>query len=115
MSPDRGPRRRGAFPPLAASKWVTGSEEKVSAILIAGLNGPIEVLGNTYNGNMPAFGGVLRDRDVAAVLSYIRGAWGNAADLITPSEFEAYKAGAAGAKSGPWTAEELIAQFGPLE
>ncbi|MGB0371266.1 MAG: c-type cytochrome [Opitutales bacterium] len=104
----------GAFPPLVNSGWVTGSEERVSAILISGLAGPIEVNGNTYNGNMPAFGGVIRDRDIAAVLSYIRRSWGNSADLITPSEFDTYKAGASGSSSGQWSAEGLVAEFGPV-
>ncbi|MEM7671902.1 MAG: cytochrome c [Verrucomicrobiota bacterium] len=104
----------GAFPPLAGSPWVTQSEEMASAILIAGLAGPIEVLGNEYNGNMPAFGGVIRDRDIAAVLSYIRRSWGNSADLITPSEFEAYKAGPAGSSSGQWAAGDLESQFGAI-
>ena len=110
-----GNGQAGAFPPLAGSAWVTGSEELVSAILISGLNGPIEVNGATYNGNMPAFDGVIKDRDIAAVISYIRKTWGNSADLVTTTEFEGYKAGAAAPKGAQWKAEELISKFGPVE
>jgi mono/diheme cytochrome c family protein len=35
---------------------------------------------------MPAFGWVLDDRQAAAVVTYIRNAWGNAAAAITPAE-----------------------------
>jgi mono/diheme cytochrome c family protein len=35
---------------------------------------------------MPAFGWVLDDGDVAAVLTYIRNAWGNAAPGVSTDE-----------------------------
>ncbi|MGJ3243980.1 MAG: c-type cytochrome [Opitutales bacterium] len=103
----------GAYPPLVGSQWVTGSAPRVSKILINGLVGPIEVNGNTYNGNMPAFGNVLRERDIAAVLTYIRNTWGNEAPAITPDEFAQYLADAGG-RTAPWTADDLTAQY-PLE
>jgi mono/diheme cytochrome c family protein len=77
----------GAYPPLVDSRWVNQSKERVSKILIQGMVGPVEVRGNVYNGNMPGFGSVLRDRDIAAVLTYIRNNWGNQATAITPDEF----------------------------
>ena len=70
----------GVFPPLVGSDCVTGHSEKLARILIIGLNGPIEVLGNSYNGNMPAFGpnGLnLRPKEIAGVMTYIRQEWGN--------------------------------------
>ncbi|MCH2155492.1 MAG: cytochrome c [Opitutales bacterium] len=108
----------GAFPPLAGSNWVTGSEELLAGILINGLVGEIEVMGNSYNGNMPAFGpnGTgLRPRDIAAVLTYIRSSWGNAADPITATEMESYMALAPMQRSGPWSGPELFEAFGPVE
>src|SRR5699024_4049756 len=58
------------FPPLAGSKWVTGSEDRLIRIVLKGLQGPIEVRGEEYPGQVPmtAFGGMLDDEEVAAVL-----------------------------------------------
>jgi mono/diheme cytochrome c family protein len=106
----------GAFPPLVASPWVVGSEERLARILINGLKGPIEVNGMTYNGNMPAFGpqGLnLKSKQIAAVLSYIRQEWGNAAPEVTVEAMDGYL-DAYGARGPQWTVDELLADF-PLE
>ncbi len=102
----------GVYPPLAASEWVTGSEERLIRVLLHGLNGPIQVKGNTYNGAMPAFGKIpgggynWSDEKIAHVLSYIRHDWGNNAEFITKDKVtEVLKAEAARAKS--WTQDEL--------
>ncbi len=106
----------GAFPPLVESEWVIGNEERLARILINGLNGPIEVLGATYNGNMPAFGpnGLnLKPKQIAAVLTYIRQEWGNSAPEVSVEALEGYHA-KYGSRTEPWTAEELLADF-PME
>jgi mono/diheme cytochrome c family protein len=51
----------GAFPPLAKSAWVAGSEERIIKAILAGLAGEIEVNGVKYNGNMPNIGAGLKD------------------------------------------------------
>lgn len=66
----------GAFPPLAASSWITDDHTAVR-ILLRGITGPIEVNGASYNGVMPPFGTTLSDAEVAAVLTYVRGSFGN--------------------------------------
>nr|WP_255719641.1 cytochrome c [Pelomonas sp. P8] len=73
----------GVFPPLAGSEWVRGKDTTVAAILLHGINGQLTVKGNVYNGAMPSFGEQLSDEQIAAVLSYIRSQWGNAASPIT--------------------------------
>jgi mono/diheme cytochrome c family protein len=102
----------GVYPPLAGSEWVTGSEERLIRVLLHGLNGPIQVKGNTYNGLMPAFGKVpgggynWNNERISQVLSYIRHEWGNNASFITKEQVDAVlKAEAARAK--PWTQDEL--------
>ena len=95
---------------------MTGSEERLARILINGLNGPVEVKGETYNGNMPAFGpnGLnLKPRQIAGVLTYIRAEWGNAAPEVTEEALKGY-IDSYGERSSPWTAEELLADF-PME
>jgi mono/diheme cytochrome c family protein/glucose/arabinose dehydrogenase len=74
------------FPPLAASQWVTGSEERLIKIILKGLMGPIEVLGRTYPGQVPMtpFEGMLDDSEVAAVSTYVRNSFGNEASAISP-------------------------------
>lgn len=102
----------GAFPPLAGSSWVVGSEERLTKILLRGLEGPITVLGNEYNGNMPSYGdnGLgWSDRDIHAITTYIRQAWGNDAPPVEEEVVAAVRAEVAG-KSGHFTAAELLSQ-----
>jgi mono/diheme cytochrome c family protein len=104
----------GVYPPLAGAEWVTGHSEVLARILINGLNGPIEVAGNTYNGNMPAFGpgGLnLRPVEIAGVLTYIRQEWGNDAPEITEEMMDTYL-DAYSARSTPWQATELREDLG---
>ena len=98
----------GVFPPLAGSEWVTGDEAKVARIILHGLTGPVEVAGETYNGMMPPWGGTLKDADIAAVLTYVRSAWGNKASPVTAAKVASIRA-ATSARTTPWTAAELAA------
>ncbi len=103
----------GAFPPLNGSRWVGGDGKRFSAILLNGLIGEIVVKGNTYNGNMPAFGGNLNDRNLAAVMTYVRQAWDNDYPVIT-EEAVADARARFGSRAGPWTGPDLLGEY-PLE
>jgi cbb3-type cytochrome c oxidase subunit III len=96
----------GTYPPLANSEWVNGDEAKVVRIVLHGLTGPVEVAGETYAGMMPPWGGVLKDPDIAAVLTYVRSSWGNKAAPITTAKVAAIRA-ATTSRAAPWTAAEL--------
>ena len=96
----------GTYPPLAGSEIVNGDEAKVIRIVLHGLTGPVEVAGETYSGMMPPWGGVLKDPELAAVLTYVRGAWGNKAAPITTAKVAAIRAATA-SRTTPWTAAEL--------
>ena len=64
---------------------------------------------------MPAFGpnGLgLKPKDLAAVLTYIRQDWGNEASEMAVATVEAYYA-TYGARSTPWTAEEVVEGLSP--
>lgn len=101
----------GTYPPLAGSEWVTGKEEHLIRVLLHGLTGPVHVKGNTYNGNMPAFGKNVpgsynwSDEKVSQVLSYIRHEWGNNAEFITKDQVTAVMK--AETRTKAWTEEEL--------
>jgi mono/diheme cytochrome c family protein len=100
----------GIYPPLAGSEWVTGHQESLARILINGINGPLEVAGKSYNGNMPAFGpsGLnLKAKEIAAVLTYIRQDWGNAASDINEATMNGYL-DQYGSRGTPWTASEVV-------
>lgn len=72
----------GAFPPLVASPWVSGSEERIIKIIIAGLAGEIEIKGAKFNGAMPNIGAGLKDAQIAHIVTYVRQAWGNNAGPV---------------------------------
>lgn len=102
----------GIYPPLAASEWVTGSEERLVRLVLYGVNGPMKVNGVDYNGAMPAVGKVagsgynLSDEKVAAVLTYVRQQWGNTAGPITTEQVAAIRSKEGDRKA--YVAEELL-------
>ena len=76
------------FPPLANSSYVTGDENRLAAIMVYGLMGPIKVNGVEYN-NVMAPLGHLQDKELAAIATYIRAAWGNSAAEVVPETIKA--------------------------
>ena len=81
---------------------------RLKRILLHGLKGRVTVKGETYDGNMPAFGARMSDEHIAAILTYIRSAWGNAAGPISPESVAATRAATTDRRS-EWTEAELIA------
>lgn len=98
----------GVYPPLAGSEWVVGDERLPAKILLLGMNGPITVKGESYNGNMPPVG-MWSDRDIASVLSYIRYSWGNEASMVEETTVAAVRKELEG-RNAAWTPEELLQQ-----
>jgi mono/diheme cytochrome c family protein len=97
------------FPPLVGSEWVVGGDwhgdNHLVKIMLQGLQGPIQVKGETYNNAMPPWQ-QLKDDQIASILTYIRAEWGNQAPPITP-EFVAQIRESTGVRSEPWTQTEL--------
>ena len=73
----------GMTPPLRKSPYIQGAPAKLIGIVLQGLNDGVEIDGDTYSNPMPAFGGVLKDQEIADVLSYLRGHFGNKAGPIS--------------------------------
>ncbi|GAA5521569.1 HEAT repeat domain-containing protein [Aliifodinibius salicampi] len=113
--PDGKGLTASGFPPLRGTQWVTGNEERLIKLTLNGLSGPIEVLGMAYPGNTPMtpFRGMLDDEEVAAVLTYVRNAFGNEASAITPEKVEEIRA-ATRDKNGFYSPDELLEQH-PFE
>lgn len=79
----RGDSQR--FPPLAESEWVLGDKTRLIEVLLKGLEGPIEVKGQSYNNVMPQHD-FLKDEDIAEVLTFVRQSFGNSASAISVDE-----------------------------
>jgi mono/diheme cytochrome c family protein len=100
----------GVYPPLAGSEWVKGDPGRLVKIVLHGLEGPIQVAGQSYGAGaaavpMPAMGG-LTDEQVADVLSHVREAFGEGAPPV-PVDLVRRVRAEAGERSAPWTAGEL--------
>ena len=79
-----------AFPSIENSPWVTGDNERLIKVAMYGLMGPLEVNGKKYDGQVPMtpFGGMLKDDELAAVLTFVRNSFGNQAAPIQVSEIQ---------------------------
>jgi cbb3-type cytochrome c oxidase subunit III len=77
----------GPYPPLAGNPDIVSSDtQRIISTVLNGRSGPIEILGKSYNGNMPVWRDKLTNAEVAAVVSYVRSAWGNKAALVTEDQ-----------------------------
>jgi len=97
------------YPPLSKTKWVQENPERLIKLTLKGLYGPIEVNGKSYEGAVPMtpYEGLLDDNELAAVLTYIRNAFGNEAspietELVTKVRAEISE------KEGFYEPEELL-------
>jgi len=64
----------GAFPALKGNVFAQGEPATVIATVLKGRAG------------MPAFAGSLDDEKLATIITYVRGAWGNKAAMVTTAE-----------------------------
>ena len=75
-------------PPLVGSEWVTGSPERLVAILLQGLAGPIRVAGKSYvpAAAMPGFklNPEVTDAQLTDIATFVRFAWGNGKEAVKP-------------------------------
>ncbi len=83
----------GMTPPLQKSPYVQGPANKVIGIVLNGLNDGVEIDGDTYSNPMPPFNSVLKDQDIADVLTYVRSHFGNKAAPITVTQVSQIRQG----------------------
>ena len=81
----------GLAPPLVDSDWVLGSPERITRIVLHGLQGPIEIEGKKWELVMPGLG-VFDDQQLASVLTYVRREWGHTASAVSPEFVGAIRA-----------------------
>ncbi|PPL03633.1 PVC-type heme-binding CxxCH protein [Parapedobacter indicus] len=96
------------FPPLAGSPWLD-SDDRLIKLTLKGMQGPMELLGHKYPGQVPMtpFGGLLNDEEVAAVLTYVKNSFGNTGTPVNPEKVKAIRAAIAD-KKGFYHPEELL-------
>lgn len=75
----------GRFPSLSKTPFVTGDKKRLINIVLNGLEGRIEVNGETFDGAMPQHS-FLTNEEVANVLTYIRENFGNKASAVSADE-----------------------------
>ncbi|BCU76818.1 PVC-type heme-binding CxxCH protein [Luteolibacter sp. LG18] len=102
------------YPPLANSPWVNGDETRLIKVALKGIWGPITVNGKTFdpkNGVPPMtpFEFLLKDDELAGVLTYVRNSFGNSAPAVKPETVKRVREEAK-SKTGFYTVEELLKQ-----
>jgi len=97
-----------SVPPLAESEWVNAANpERAIRIVLNGLTGPIQVKGTPWNNTMVAWRDTLTDEQIAAILTYVRGTWGNKAPPVKTEDVKAVR-DATQNRTTYWTAPELL-------
>ncbi|OOG38507.1 cytochrome c [Polaromonas sp. A23] len=89
---DQGRGIPGAYPPLAGNRAVTmDSTANLVQVVLNGGYAPATA-GNPRPFGMPPLVLVLDDTELAALLTYLRGAWGNQASAVTAAEVNRMRA-----------------------
>ena len=102
------------YPPLADSPWVVGDEERLIKMTLHGVWGKMMVNGKTYDPSrgvppMTAFRSLLKDDELAAVLTFVRNTWGNRADPVTTETVKRVREQTSD-RSTFWDPKDLLAE-----
>ena len=106
------------YPPLVDSPWVTGSEDRLIKMALHGVWGKMTVKGKTYDPlrgvpPMTAFRNLLKDDELAAVLTFVRNTWGIKASVVDAATVARVRKETS-ERSTFWKPDELLAEH-PLE
>ena len=77
-------------PPLIKTTYILGDKERLIKIILNGLNENIEIDGEYFSNPMPSLN-ILKDQEIADVLTYVRNNFGNKASAITSAEVKAIR------------------------
>lgn len=106
---------REAVPPLAGSEFVAAGPDLVARIVLRGIDGPINVAGNTFDGHMPSFASALGDDEIAQIATYVGRSFGEAEARLTEDQVAGLRRdlGAAGSFAGGAELAELAPGLPP--
>ncbi len=99
--------QEGLAPPLVDSEWVLGPDRVLARIALQGAHGKINVKGRAYSMDMPAFGGIFTDEQLASILTYVRRSWEHTALPVEPATVKKVRAETAKHEEA-WTEAELL-------
>jgi len=106
------------YPPIDGSLWTTGNEERLTRLVLDGMHGTIEVKGKRYSSPplppMTGFRHLLDDKEIAAVLTYVRNSWSNRAAPIDEPYVAAMRGIDRGKDATFWSVVDLLAEY-PME
>ena len=103
----------GQFPPLAGNPDLFLATDFPAAVVLNGLEGPIDVAGQSLDQSMPSFD-FLSDAEIAAVIKFVRASWGN--DKLRPAGFADLTADdVAALRAKPMTPADVHAYRASLE
>lgn len=113
-----GKGNANVYPTLVDSPWVLGDEERLIKATLHGLWGKMTVNGQLYDPSrgvppMTAFRSLLKDDELAAVLTFVRNTWGNQAAVVLPETVGRVRE-ATRDRTIFWKPDELLAEH-PLE
>jgi len=91
---------------LQGSSWVAGPADRLIKIVLHGLRGTL-VRDKTYNQEMPGFGQVLTDAEIASLLSFVRRRFGGPSTAVLPAAVTRVRA-ATRNRTEYWTVDELL-------
>lgn len=72
-------------PPLINTSYILGDKQALINILLNGLKN-VDIDEETYANPMPPLGSILKDQQIADVLTYVRNSFGNKASAVTIAE-----------------------------
>ena len=110
-----GAGQPGSYPPLVGSDVVLGNKERLAAVMLHGLQGPLDTKAGAFGTMvMPGWASNFTDEQLADLTTYLRTSWGNTANAVTTEEVSTARAKFA-SKGGAFTQAELlqIAPNGP--
>ncbi len=96
----------GNYPALIGSPVLTGPAVGAIATVLHGYDSSATPAQSRWNERMPGFATQLADHELAAVLTWSRQQWGNAASPIDATTVAQVRA-ALTARTTPWTPDEL--------
>ncbi|HJO37717.1 MAG: VOC family protein [Vicinamibacterales bacterium] len=83
------------FPPIARTEWVSGDKNRLIDLTLNGMEGDIEVNGESYSNVMPQHS-FLTDQELGELLTYLRAGFGNDASGVSEEEVRRRRNGASG-------------------
>ena len=102
---ETGEGQPGLVPTLHGAPFTVGDPGAFARILLHGMEGPVTVKGQHYNAAMPP-ATFDADEELAAVMTFVRNSWGNAAGPVTPELVARVKRETRG-RVKTWTEGEL--------